>query len=77
MSNRKTSTPRWVSILRKLYTYIGGSGMFTAVSGKFGIDAETMLLIVEIYLMGQVAIQIIADTYYKPEKLPDFKPEKL
>lgn len=71
--SRKTRTPKWLSILRKLYTYIGVSGLFTAIQGKWGISAEDMLFIVELYLAGAVAIQTICDTYYIKEE--GFKPD--
>jgi hypothetical protein len=75
---RKTKTPRSVSILRKLYTYLGASGLFTAISGKFGIDSETMILIVELYLMGQIVIQVICDAYFfKEPETKTYPKEKL
>lgn len=75
--SRKTRTPKWVSITRKLYTYIGGSGMFAVISGKYGISDSDMLFIVELYLMGQFAIQVICDSYFlKEDSAPAFKPEK-
>ena len=74
---RKTKTPRALSVFRKLYTYIGASGLFTVISGKYGISDKDMLFIVELYLMGQFAIQVICDSYFlKEDSAPAFKPEK-
>lgn len=75
---RKTKTPRWLSIVRKLYSYIGISSLFTVIAGKYGISAETMLFVVEIYLAGSFAIQTICDAFYlKEEPLKDLPKDKI
>jgi len=74
---RKTKTPKWLSIFRRLYAYIGISGLSTALIGNLGISEHDMLLIMIFYTIGGHAIQIVCDAYgYAPERTSDFKPEK-
>lgn len=73
--SRKTKTPKWLSILRKLYTYIGTTGIFTALTGRFGLTAEDMVLILEIYIIGGFAIQTVCDTFFIKEKESKFPTE--
>lgn len=72
---RKTKTPRGLSIFRKLYTYLGVSGFSTVLVGRFGISDSDMLLILEVYLYGAFAIQVVCDTYFTKEPESKFPTE--
>ena len=61
---RKTKTPRWLSIFRRLYAYLGVTGLSTVLIGRYGISADDMLFAVEIYLYGAFAIQTICDAFF-------------
>ncbi len=73
---RKTKTPKWLSIFRRLYAYIGISGLSTALIGNWGISEHDMLLIMIFYTIGGHAIQIVCDAYgYAPEAPSKFPVE--
>lgn len=71
---RKTRTPKWLSILRKLYLYIGGTTMYTIIE-YMQLSHEQTKLAVELYGFGAIAIQVICDTYFVAENPENFKPE--
>ena len=64
MATRKTKTPRWLSIFRKLYAYLGVTGLSTVLVGRYGITDKDMLFILEIYMYGLFAIQVVCDAYF-------------
>lgn len=70
--SRKTKTPRWLSIVRKLYIYIGISTIY-AVLEYFNLNPKEMKLSIELYGFGAIAIQVICDAYFlKESDLPKF-----
>lgn len=71
---RKTRTPKWLSIVRKLYLYIGGTTMYTIVE-YVGLSHEQTKLAIELYGLGAIAIQLICDTYFVKEKEDRFPTE--
>ena len=71
---RKTNTPRWVSITRKLYNYLGNTGFFIEYFAG-NISDHTMVRILLIYNFGGFIIQTIADAYFKPDKLDNLPAE--
>lgn len=73
--SRKTRTPKWLSILRKLWTYLGNGGLLTAYFGE-AVSDHRMVQIMVIYNIVGFMIQTFCDTYFLPEKLKDFTPEK-
>jgi hypothetical protein len=72
---RKTRTPKGLSILRKLWTYIGNGGIMATYFGE-AISDHRMVQIMIIYNIIGFAIQTICDTYFVQEKPENFKPEK-
>ena len=74
--SRRTRTPKWLSIVRKLWTYLGNGGIITAYVGDT-ISDHRMVQIMIIYNIIGFAIQTVCDTYFLPEKPKDFTPEKL
>lgn len=72
---RKKVTPRWLSITRKLYTYIGGTSLLTLLSDKFNLDETSKDILLQFYMIGLAAIQIVCDVSYAKEKPQDFEPE--
>ena len=65
---RKTITPKWLSITRKVYTYIGSTSLFTALGGMWDLDKDQVILITTIYLIGLNLIQTICDASFQKEK---------
>lgn len=75
---RKTKTPKGLSIFRRLYAYLGATGLSASLVGRWGITDSDMLFILEIYMFGGIAIQVICDTYYlKEEPLKDLPKDKI
>jgi hypothetical protein len=66
MSLRKTSTPRWLSITRKIMIYIGGATFLPMLFGKIGIkDVEFAL---QCWLGALGLLQLYIDSKYKKEQ---------
>jgi len=68
---RKTRTPRWLSIFRKLWTYIGNTGIITAFAGDALSDHDLVRVMILYNLLGFV-IQLICDSYFRKEDIEDF-----
>jgi hypothetical protein len=63
---RKTYTPKWLSIARKVMIYLGGAAFLPMLFGKIGIkDAEFAL---QCYLGALGLLQLYIDSKYKKEK---------
>ena len=73
MAIRKTKTPRWLSIARKMYTYIG-AGTLVTILKTMKLTPEQMVYWVEGYLAIQYLIQVTCDAYFFKE--PAIKPYK-
>jgi hypothetical protein len=65
---RKKITPKWLSITRKVYTYIGSTSLFTALGGMWDFDKDQIILMTTIYLIGLNLIQTICDASFQKEK---------
>jgi len=65
---RKKITPQWLSITRKIYTYIGSTSLFTAIGGMWDLSEHQVIFITTIYLIGLNLIQTICDSTYQKEK---------
>ena len=64
---RKTNTPLWVSITRKVMIYLGTGGTFlTMTFTKMGIKDIDYALVLWMTLLG--VLQIISDTFYRNTK---------
>ena len=62
---RKTSTPKWLSITRKVMIYLGGATFLSMLFGKIGIkDVEFAL---QCYLTTLGLLQLFIDSKYKKE----------
>ena len=75
--SRKTKTPKWLSIVRKLYLYIGGTAIYTLIE-YFELNQKDTKLAIEVYGFVAIAIQLTCDAYFFAEDspLPKFKAEK-
>lgn len=62
--SRKTNTPKWLSIVRKIYLYVGATAIYSIVDV---LSIKDTKLIVEIYGVIGFGIQVFCDTYYKKE----------
>jgi hypothetical protein len=76
MRRRRKITPVWLSVTRKLYTYIGGTSLLTLLSDKFNLDEVSKDLLIQFFFIGLTAIQIVCDVSYAREKPEDFAPDK-
>jgi len=65
---RKKITPKWLSITRKVYTYIGSTSLFTALGGMWDLDKDQIILMTTVYLIGLNLIQTICDASFQKEK---------
>jgi hypothetical protein len=65
---RKKITPKWLSITRKVYTYIGSTSLFTAIGGMWDLSKDEVIFITTLYLIGLNLIQTICDASYQKEK---------
>lgn len=65
---RKKITPKWLSITRKVYTYIGSTSLFTALGGMWNLDKDQIILMTTVYLIGLNLIQTICDASFQKEK---------
>lgn len=65
---RKKITPKWLSITRKVYTYIGSTSLFTAIGGLWGLTDSQVVFITTLYLIGLNIIQTICDVSYQKER---------
>lgn len=64
---RKTNTPVWISITRKVMIYLGTGGTFlTMTFTKMGIKDIDYALVLWMTLLG--VLQIISDTFYRNTK---------
>lgn len=76
MKKKRTKvTPRWLSITRKVMTYLGGGTFLTSFFTRFGLSGDNLLFAVECWMTLQVVIQIICDLSYAKEPLEDFTGE--
>lgn len=64
---RKTSTPKWLSILRKMYLYIGGTTIYSIIE-YFNLSKEATKMVIEIYGAGAIFIQAYCDAYFIKSK---------
>ena len=64
---RKKITPTWLSVTRKVYTYIGSTSLFTALGGMWDLDKDQVILITTIYLIGLNLIQTICDASFQKD----------
>jgi len=65
---RKKITPKWLSITRKVYTYIGSTSLFTALGGMWNMSEHQIIFITTVYLIGLNLIQTICDASFQKEK---------
>jgi len=74
--SRKTKTPKWLSIVRKLYLYIGGTAIYTLIE-YFELSQKDTKLAIEVYGFVAIAIQLTCDAYFlkESEPLPKFPKE--
>lgn len=64
---RKTNTPLWISLTRKIMIYLGTGGTFlTMTFTKLGIKDIDYAL--GLWLTALGILQIIADTFYRAPK---------
>lgn len=64
---RKTNTPVWISITRKVMIYLGTGGTFlTMTFTKLGIKDIDYALVLWMTSLG--VLQIISDTFYRTTK---------
>jgi len=64
---RKTSTPKYLSIIRKVMIYLGSGGTFlTMTFTKLGIKDIDFALGVWLTALG--ILQIVIDSFYRKEK---------
>lgn len=69
MTQRKTNTPRWLSITRRVMIYLGGATFLPMFFTKAGIhDVEFAL---QCWMTALGILQIIIDTFYRTEKTSD------
>jgi len=64
---RKKITPTWLSITRKVYTYIGSTSLFTALGGMWDLDKDQVIFITTLYLIGLNLIQTICDASFQKD----------
>lgn len=72
MAKRKKVTPLWLSITRKVYTYIGSTSLFTMLGGMWSLLDNQVLAITTFYLIGLNLIQTICDMAYQKDPLENF-----
>lgn len=64
---RKTNTPVWISITRKVMIYLGSGGTFlTMTFTKMGI--KDIDYAIGVWLTALGILQIISDTFYRTTK---------
>jgi hypothetical protein len=68
MVKRKKITPQWLSIVRKVYTYIGSTSLFTALGGMWDMSDHQLLFVTTMYLIGLNLIQTICDASYQRDE---------
>lgn len=71
---RKTKTPKWLSVVRKFWTYVGNAGLMTAFTTDM-FQAKTLVWIMFIYNAIGLLIQAVCDTYFIAEKESKFPVE--
>ena len=76
MKKRKKVTPRWLSVVRKLHTYLGGTTLLTGTLQHFGWTDSAALLFMGWWLALGMLIQFICDMSFKKEPLEDMPVEK-
>ena len=69
-------TPNWLRVVRKIYTYIGGSFIVSFFAITKMTDAEQVFAI-QCYLLGGWLIQLVCDMSFKVEKPEPLKPDPL
>jgi hypothetical protein len=73
MAKRTKVTPKWISIVRKIYTYIGSTSLFGALGGIYDLNEHQILFMVTMYLIGLNAVQTICDMSYQKEDSDVYK----
>lgn len=58
---RSKVTPKWLSILRKVYTYGGIATIISMLEGRWGLTLKDVALILELYGIGAIIIQALCD----------------
>lgn len=76
MKKRKKVTPRWLSIARKVHTYLGGSTLITMTLTRVGWSTDDVLLFFEWWAAVGMIVQFICDMSFKKEKVEDFPAEE-
>lgn len=76
MRKRKKITPRWLSIIRKLHTYLGGTTLITGTLQYIGWGNASIILFMGWWMALGMLIQVICDVSYQKERPESFKPEK-
>lgn len=71
---RKTKTPKWLSVLRKMWTYIGNTILASTYFSE-AINEHTLLQITIIFNTIGFLIQTVCDTYFIKEKPNDIYKE--
>lgn len=71
MAKRKKVTPFWLSLIRKIMIYLGGTTFLTMFIGKLWADPETQIFALEAWMVALGIIQIICDFSYQKDPLAD------
>lgn len=66
---RTKVTPKWLSILRKIWTYGGATTIISMLEGRFGLLPKDVLLMIELWALIGAIIQAICDTSFAKEPL--------
>lgn len=70
---RKTNTPKWLSLIREIMIYVGGSSVLITTMHKLGIkDTEFG---VQVFMTALAILQFYNRIYFRAEKPEGFKPE--
>lgn len=75
MKKRKKITPRWISIVRKFHTYIGGTTLITGTLQHLGWGDGSILLFTGWWMAAGMLIQFICDMSYAKDPLEDMPSE--
>ena len=63
---RKTNTPKWLSLLRKIMIYLGGATFLPMLFTKTGVkDVEFAL---QCWMTALGLLQLYIDSFYRKEK---------
>ena len=67
---RKTKTPQWLSIARKMWTYLGNTTL-ASIYGAELINEHQMIVVGIIFNAVGFFIQVMCDTYFIADKQQD------